>query len=308
MLDAARDMNYRPNLVARAMRTGKTKAIGVLPRSEPGKKRFKYLPAYEFFLGINDCLNAQGYMGLIRISDTRDGTHSRIFEEHVLDGIILLDVLSDKVTARVDEEFKDRCIWLDNNVWRDEGCVRRDELTVGRTLALAAAEKGYSSILWYSFDMETTEGGLQPHYSAQARYRGVISGAAEAGLEVREFTAQRREDAEGRSDELASLLAPDVAVIAQSPSYAAWTRDVMQTRGMLPGVHYGLACCDGDHFMEVIWPALTRMSYARYDMGYEAAAMLLGRLESPDKPCRSRLILPGEFEEGSTLAGPNSEG
>ncbi len=308
VLAAASELGYKPNLAALAMRTGKTKAVGVLTRNEPGHKLFQYLPAYEFLLGINDRLDAEGYvLCLVRIGDVRDGSRSRVFEEHAVDGIILIDVLPDDVSRRVDDEFNESCIWLDNNVWRDAGCIRRDEEAVGRTLALKAAEKGYRSIVWYSSDLDSICEGSPRHYSTGARRRGVLEGARQAGLEVHEFTSELREDAEAGGDQLASLITSDTAVITHAPSFACWTRDVMELRGMLAGVHYGLACCDGDHYLEDTWPALTRMAYARYDMGREAASMLLGRLESPNEPCRSRLVLPGEFEEGSTLPGPQME-
>lgn len=295
VLAAARELGYRPNAAARAMVSRRTRQIGVLVPNNPGN-RFTHPLAYETILGINDGLQKAGYvMSLARIDDVQGdlARQSRVFEEHLLDGMIALDSLPPEVEERL-ETLIPRVVWCDSNVWREHGCIRRDERHAGRLAGDAAVKAGYGRIVMMTYRPEH-----RVHFSAAERFEGVSDAVAGAGKKLEIIT----EPGLGRHDErraVADQLQPDTVVICNSIYQAHALRSIAEEAGKIPGRDFGLVCCDDMHQLDRMWPELARVSYDRYGMGLEAARMMTSLLDhSPDQS--KSLLLPSAWLGGETL-------
>ena len=292
---------YRPNAAARAMVSRRTRQIGVLVPNNPGN-RFAHPLAYETILGINEGLQKAGYvMSLARIDDVRGdlARQSRVFEETLLDGMIALDSLPTEVEERL-ETLIPAVVWCDSNVWRDHGCVRRDEYQAGRLAGQAAAPapgstSGYSRILMMTYKPEH-----RIHFSARQRFEGVSDAVAEAGHRL-EVITEPGIGHTGERQDLAAQLTPDTVVICNSIYQAHALRDLAADAGKLPGRDFGLISCDDMHQLDRMWPALARVSYDRYDMGLAAARMMTDLLDRGPEQSKS-LLLPGAWLGGETLS------
>jgi LacI family transcriptional regulator len=298
VLDAANRYGYRPNAAARAMVNRRTGQIGVLVPNNP-INRFTHPLAYETILGINEGLQKAGRVTVLaRIDDVKGdlARQSRVFEETILDGMIALDSLPPEVEQRL-ETLIPAVVWCDSNVWREHGCIRRDEKLAGRLAGEAAARAGYARILMMTYAPEH-----RVHFSATQRFEGVSDAVAEAGHKLEVIVEPGLNKPHERRD-LADQLHPDTVVICNSIYQAYALRSIAEEAAKTPGRDFGMICCDDQHQLDRMWPGLARVSYNRYAMGLNAAETMITLLDKGVDACPSRL-LPDTFHPGNTAGGP----
>jgi DNA-binding LacI/PurR family transcriptional regulator len=291
VLQAVEEIGYRPNLSARSMKNRRSGQVGVLVENNP-LRRHTHPLAWEFILGINEGLEqGEHIMSLIRLTDVAQDGHfkAQALQGHLLDGLIVVNYIPPEVEQRV-EVLVSRCVWVDGNVWRDDLCLRRDEIHAGETAAQSLLDLGYQELLCVHGPL--WEGA---HYSFEQRLEGIRRAATEAGIEVLEFVPEDRE----HMPDLLPLLRPDVGVIALDTYLLNGLTSFFAEAGVRPGTDFALICCDDD-FQDVPYRCETsRISFDRFEMGRQAAQMMLQLLQSPDAPCPSRL-LRGTLQLGST--------
>lgn len=283
--DAAKRHGYRPSAAARAMVQQRTGQIGVLVPNSPGD-RFTHPLAYETLLGINEGLQKAGLVAVLaRLDDVqRDlAEQSRVFGEHLLDGMIVLDSMPADVEQRL-EKLVTRAVWCDSNVWRDAGCLRRDERLAGRLAGQAVVEAGYARVCMMTYPPDR-----RTHFSAAQRYDGVREVLEDHGRELIELVEPAIGDADARAH-AATLLTPDTAVICSSIYQAYALRAMAEEQGKLPGRDFGMASCDDMHQLDRMWPGLSRASFDRYQLGIDAAEMMRCVIDHGPAKCESRLM------------------
>jgi len=93
-------------VAARAMRTRKTTQVGVLVRNRPGYSRHTHPLAFETILGINEGLQSVGYvLSIIGVGDVIEASESRVFQEHILDGMVVIDAMPDVVVDEINQRM-----------------------------------------------------------------------------------------------------------------------------------------------------------------------------------------------------------
>jgi DNA-binding LacI/PurR family transcriptional regulator len=291
VLQAVEEIGYRPNLSARSMKNRRSGQVGVLVQNNP-RLRHTHPLAWEFILGINEGLESGKHiMSLIRYDDVAsEGTfRAQALEGHLLDGLIVVNMVDTGVQQRI-EELMPHCIWVDNNVWRPQNCIRRDEVDAGATAMQAVLDLGYREMLCLHGTIEATS-----HYSFTRRLEGVHRVAKRAGIQMREVMVSQRDSLM----ELASRLCPQISVIVLDTYLLNALIGCCAEAGVRPGYDFALACCDDD-FQDLPYAAsISRVSFDRFEMGRQAAQMMLQLLQSPDEPCPSRL-LRGTLQLGSS--------
>lgn len=299
VLKAVEELGYRPNITARSMKSGKSRQVGVLVRnnSRLGMEEIASHPlAYELTLGISEGLEEAGYMmSLVRLSDVdpQKHTQSSSFQGHLLDGLI---VVSDVPAASVErlEELVPRCVWLDSNVWRAEGCVRRDERHAGETAARAIADLGYRKWVVLHHQQPTE---ARSHYSFSERMAGIEAVAAQVGASVRPFVLDWEQK---HFEALWPQIRPDVAVIGLEIYATLRLLYSAMENGRWIGRDFALASCDAPfRGGGMNWPQLARVSFDRFELGYQAAQLMIRRLDQTEQLAPSR-ILRGQWKPGST--------
>lgn len=298
-------MRYRPHSGARAMRSKRSRHLGVLIRNDD-EHPFTADQSHYTILGINRGLQEAGYiLSVIRIGDVQKKLeeHSRVFGERVLDGMILLSNLPDAVEERVSDLFE-RTLFVDCNVWRPTRCLRRDEREAGRLAAGHAAAAGYPRILWLSHPHDVNWDGTL-HYSHVNRRAGVLEAAEGAGLDADELYVRAQYTPE-TDDAIGRFLERGVAVVASDIYKVRLVMRSAMARRLVPGVDFGLVCCEDVPTLDWDLPDLSRVSFDRYGMGREAARMMLELLEKNTEPESAELS--GEWVEGTTLRSPADAG
>ena len=301
VIDAAREMGYVPNAAARTMRSKKTLQIGLLLRNEEGH-RYHNLAAFILLLGINTRLEQNGYLlSVVRMGDlacTGDAK-SRVFEERVLDGLIVFGGFSPDVFDWVHSVIPN-CIWADTNKWDEYCCLHRDEQQVGRLIAKHILDLGYRRAVWTGGRVDK-----HSHYSQADRYFGLKDELARHGIELESISSLKRDDNRLIYPELAQHFQPDRVLVAYNTLGAQAILTTGTSMGKSVGWDYGLMCCDETPEVFESWPGLSRVSNDRFEMGYQAAEMMLQLLDNPAQRPVSRKM-GNEWIIGNTAWGPHT--
>lgn len=295
----AERLNYRPNAAARAIRSSRTRMIGAIVRHNPQDPRIHSL-SYETLVGINEGIEAAGYvLSVIRMDDVEFETAvgSRVFRERMLDGMVAIDGLPQHIVDRL-EQLVPTCVWVNTNVWREQGCLRRDEVFVGQTIARAMVDLGYRRLVLVGGTR-----GTVPHYSHDERFAGVTQVARTVGASVERIRVPWADTFDSRVLPL-DIFDPSVAIIAEGPSWAQWLSQLAAGLGKCAPYDFGLACCDESSEICRYWPGLGRVSFDHYRMGMQAAKMILQRVEHPTSVCLSQKF-QGFWKPGNTAWGPS---
>lgn len=289
----ARRLNFRPSGAARALVRKRSSMVGILIRNTQAH-RFHFLAAYELILGINEQLQAAGYLtALLRVGDIegKDQEVPRIFEERLIDGLIVVSGMPTEVVSKV-QTFFDQAIWLESNVWHPHNCLRRDEVAVGRMVAQALIDASYTDLLWVGYKPSVSN-----HYSVTERLEGVKLSADAARLAVR---VQLLEGNLSISEELIRSLTARTGVIAYNSLMAQTVANTASLVGHHAGRDFGLVSCDSEADGQVTFPQLSRAEFDRFGMGVMAADMFLRMQADPATACVSQVI-PGQWTSGTTI-------
>jgi LacI family transcriptional regulator len=301
VLQAAEEFGYVPNGAARSMRNQRSQQIGALIRNNPAQ-RFRNIAAYETILGINEGLEQAGYLlSLVRIGDVQDSDNpkapqSRAFSERMFDGMIVVSAVPQDVLTKV-EHLTPHCVWLDTDVWRPTGALKRDERLAGSMATQALIDLGYRKLLWFGPSIDSVS---EFHYSLGDRMSGVQTTVAQHSIQLN-MLMEPRETLSAQPQRLIDWLKPEIGVIAYSTSYARWLAHEAGSLGLQPGYDFGLVCCDDSKDLSMQWPGLCRVTFDRFQMGLEAARMVTSLIEG--KPCPSQK-LRGHWQPGNTAWGP----
>ncbi|MFG0247460.1 MAG: LacI family DNA-binding transcriptional regulator [Phycisphaeraceae bacterium JB051] len=300
VLTAAREMGYVPNAAARAIRSKQTRQIGLLLRNEDGH-RFHNLAAFVLLLGINSRLESEGYLlSVVRVGDVggKRQTKSRVFEERVLDGLIAFSQFSDEVVHWVSEQIPNS-IWVDSNRDTTSNCLRRDEKHVGQLVAKHILNLGYRKVLWAGDTPTDTS-----HFSQVDRHDAIEQIVTERGVAFERLDSWHKpEQKRWIYTQLPELLKPDTVVAAYNVHAANAVMVTAASLGLTIGRDYGLICCDETPEVFETWPGLCRVANDRFEMGYQAADMMLEVLSNKSHTVPSRRH-QGQWVIGNTAWGP----
>lgn len=313
--EVAREMGFIPNASARAMRrSGQTKVIGLLVP----EIYFASIVDFETMLGLNYGLESHGYvlalirstevskpstdsvdlLGNINESDKLLIEHpSPVFQERMLDGMVVMGLIPPAM-CQLASRITPACLWLDTNLNQTKNNLRRDEFEAGRLLARQMVRRDYRKII-----MVLPHYREEPvrHYSFSERVRGVESIVNGKDIELQEIFLEINDtNVSPLLSEIQDQLKPDVGILASTDRVAFSLLVEMATLGIRPGIDVGLAACDRTRWTESHWPSLSCVNVQRFDLGVQAANMIVSIIKSPKHTCKSKTMKWG-WHEGSTL-------
>ncbi|MEM6314836.1 MAG: LacI family DNA-binding transcriptional regulator [Planctomycetota bacterium] len=181
----AEELGYRPNLAARATRTGSTGFVGMI--RSPRMDHSVHVP--EFESGVDEALHAHGLClvrDLIDENPTGSPTVPRIVREKAVDGLLVNYAYGTPASVR---KVLDRCkipaVWINRK--RDENCVHPDDEGAARLITEHLLSLGHTDI---GFVLQSTAEQSDRHrhgrhYSLIDRLAGYRSVLADAGLQPR---------------------------------------------------------------------------------------------------------------------------
>ena len=294
---AAAKLGYRPNPVARSLRTRRSHTVGVLI---PDLNNPLFPPIVR---GLEDKLAAAGYVALIGNTDADASRERLIFEQmrarHV-DGFVLATVtLHDRLLAEA--AAADVPVVLMNRLSQDYSfpSVSVDNEQGARMAVTHLARLGHTRVAHIAGPQEASTG--------VSRLRGFRDGMASHQLEVSEdliIYASRYTVEEGTRC-ARELLARDSGFTAVAAAndmlavgcYAALDEAALQCPDDMSVIGF-----NDMPFIDRLRPPLTTVRFPHYQLGTEAAQLLLERIGERESPVKIMYLAPELVVRGSTAA------
>jgi LacI family transcriptional regulator len=300
VIEAAERLGYRPNPIARGLKTNRSYTVGVLV---PDLTNPLFPPIVR---GIQDRLEQAGYTPLIANTDNdreRERNDFAAMRARQVDGVITATALRDHgvldeiVAAELPLVLVIRRL-DDDSV----PSVTADDLDGGRMATRHLIELGHRRIAHL--------GGPEAISTGRQRYEGYVAAMEEGGLEVdpalvrfgRQFTEP---EGERLCRELLDAGTDATAIVAGNDLMALGCYDVFEARGIRCPDDLSVVGFNDMPFSERFNPPLTTIGLPHYEVGAAAADLLLERLQQPDVPAR-QLVLPARLVERRSTAPPGA--
>lgn len=286
---AARELRYQPNAIARGLKTARSMSIGVLL---PDLMNPLFPPILR---GIEDVLAAAGYTALIANTDNDLHRQATLFDSlraRQVEGLIVATahredpLLSDAHLQGVPMVLVNRRV-----DGRAIPSVTGDD---HHGIALAVqhlADLGHTRIAHVAGPQDTTTGRTRLIAYRQALADAGLAADPALALESGGFTEASGAVATRR------LLDSDhgghapTALLAANDLIALGCLDVFAERGIGCPDGISLVGFNDMPFVNRLTPPLTTVRVPHYEIGAEAAHILLARLRNPDLPAKS-ITLP----------------
>lgn len=307
ILAAADALGYRPNTVARSLRTRRSLTVGVLI---PDLTNPLFPPIVR---GIEDRLAADGYVALIGNTDSDDDRERLVFERmrarHV-DGFVSATahlrspLLAEAAAAeipvvlvnRLAEGYGFPSVSVDNE--------RGSALAVGHLVSL-----GHRRIAHIAGPLDVSTG--------LSRYRGFMDAMAAHGLEVDSelvvhAAAYSLEEGERCCRALLEVDRGCTAIAAANDMLAVGCYSALEAAGLSCPQDISVVGFNDMPFIDRLRPPLTSVSFPHYQVGAEAGQLILeqiaasgaaGRSPGGD-PAKVLYLAPELKVRGSTAAPP----
>jgi LacI family transcriptional regulator len=284
VLDAMRQLNFRPNSVARSLATSSTRTIAVLLPDITNQ----FFPA--LVRGVQLDAEERGYSVLLGQTDDRSG-HDRSYLELAIrqqvDGLVLIGVHVDEEAQRELEQRRIPVVSLDRRVNIPTAANVEVDNRAGAIIACRhLLDLGHRRIAHIAgpaalqVGTERADGWRQAH--------------ADYGVEPDErLLAFSEFSEEGGGAAMRSLLAAGefTAVFAANDLCALGAMAVLRECGRSVPGDVSVVGFDGIDHARFSWPPLTTIQQPAEEMGRRAASLLVSSIEDAPMPVRDTQVI-----------------
>ncbi|MCS6829496.1 MAG: LacI family DNA-binding transcriptional regulator [Armatimonadota bacterium] len=291
VLEVARELDYRPNRLARSMVTGKTETIAVVP---PVVTRHMLQSPYihAMLSSIADAVGEHGYDILLHTSAApmSDVQLVQSLLSGKVDGILLIAPLS---TSQVPQELRQRNV----------PCVVVSAKVDGLPCVCADNVRGiFDAMDWLYAHAHRRFGfvsGPSAFYDAQQRLLAFRQYLQERGLPLHsEWVAEGDFTAQGATAGARTILTQrerPSAILAANDEMAAGVLQVAQELGLRVPEDLSVVGFDDTPFAQVLSPRLSTVRQPLEQMATEAVSLLMGWMEQRERPHEQARKLPTEL-------------
>ena len=296
VIAAAEELGYRPNPMARGLKTNRSFTIGVLV---PDLTNPLFPPIVR---GIEDELATEGYTALLANSDNdrdKERLHFETMKDRQVEGFIM-------ATAELDHPLIEDAIAADAPIV----LVNR---TVDSSRAFAVINDdrmGTALAVNHLVDLGHTRiahiVGPERYSTGKSRYRGFIAAMKAAGLKSdRKLIRFTRTFVESEGARVfKQLLENDskdlTAVVAGNDLLALGCYDALAEAGLSCPQDVSIVGFNDIPFLDKLKPPLTTIRIPHYELGKRAAALVLKRLRDPQLEAVTIQLDPQLIVRGST--------
>ncbi|MFI9810911.1 LacI family DNA-binding transcriptional regulator [Saccharothrix variisporea] len=292
VLAAVEELGYRPNALARSLRTTSTKTLGLVI-SDLVNPFFA-----EIARAVEEEARAHGYCVIVANADESADqllTYVRTLLDRRVDGLLVCPATDDPSWLAEVEERGVPLVLLDRTV-PDASCpvVRADGAQALADLAEALKAAGHRTVGVIAGPPDTSTG------------RERLEQFARGGLQLRVVHGDFRRESGARA--AAELLdAPDrpTALVAMDNLMGLGALEELRRRGLTVPADVGLAVYDDQPWFPLLDPPITVIAQPTVEMGHAAARSLLALVagEQPaDVQLTARLVVRGSLGEATGAA------
>jgi LacI family transcriptional regulator len=292
---AAEELGYRPNPIARGLRTNRSNTVGVLV---PDLLNPLFAAVVR---GIEDGLREAGYTPLIANTDN-DAERERVAYEAMsarqVDGFIAATARRDHWLLADQVQSGPKLVLVNRRVDSDAiPAVTGDDHKGVRLAVEHLIELGHRRIAHLA--------GSQTLYTGWSRYEGFVDAmqaagvAIDPGLVVYSNAFTEREGARCCS-QLLERRRDFTAIVAGNDLLALGCYDALQARGLRCPDDVSVVGYNDMPFVDRFRPPLTTVRVPHYELGATAAELMLEQLQEHEAPPRQLLLAPELVVRGST--------
>jgi LacI family transcriptional regulator len=283
---AIRELGYVPNVAAASLRSKRTRSLALIL---PDVTNTFWTTVAR---GVEDIAQSRGYSVFLCNTDEDLAKQARYLEfvaSQRVDGVVIAPCGRDAGNlARLQDRdiptvVVDRCI----DGW-DTDTVQGDSLSGAHALAKHLIGLGHRRIAIISGPHNTS--------TAEDRVTGYCIALAEAGIASDPRLIKRGEFRTSSGEELAYLLLDEnprpTAIFAANNAIAMGVIDAAAKRGLRIPQDLALVCFDDLPSISHLFPFLTVVVQPVYEMGVNAAQLLLNRLDAAAPLDPRHIVLP----------------
>ncbi len=296
VLEAARQLGYEPNVLARSLKSGASRTVGFLM---PALHNPHY---WDILEGAEETISARGYhLALVvsNLNSERELQALRSLFQQRLDGLILMPTYMDMFPEEL-RVLKERSI-----------PVVFTNPTVGMDWVFPDIRSGAAQLMDHLLSLGhrrigVINGVARPNLS-QARLEVYQEKMEAAGLpqeaDLVRSCGHMMEDGYREARALLDLPDPPTAIWAINDLLATGALRAIHERGLRLPQEVALAGFDDIPFARQLYPPLTTVHMPSQEMGKCAAQFLFTRLEEPDHAPMQELLETRLVIRGSTVPG-----
>jgi len=288
VLEVARRLDYRPSLVPGALKTGKTKAVGLILPNVMNP----FFPG--IIKGVEDVAVENGYMVVFCNSDERlekEALYFQMFKDRWVDGIIISGVTG---KSREEKEYLQGLhkkgipvVLIDREV---EGYFNNIVMIDNKGAAFKATDYcldlGHKRIGFISAPLEIK--------IFADRFKGYRKALQENGIEFDQRLViegnQTTQSGREATKQFLSLDDPPTAIFAINDLMAIGALKEIHERGLKVPEDISVVGFDNIPLASLVNPALTTIAQPIYEMGRESMSLLVKNIEKKDLT-KSKIIL-----------------
>jgi DNA-binding LacI/PurR family transcriptional regulator len=287
--DVIDEAGYRPNAAARALKEGRTRALGLVIPPAAGRLTFMQL---EFVASVMD---AAARADLDVLLSPSGGDHDRSFERIVVgrrvDGVILMEIRLDdpRVTRAQTSGMPFVTI---GRTGRPYGMcwVDVDYATLIGRCVDHLADLGHRHIALINRATELVAAGYGPGHRAREGFTEAVGRRGVVGAEF--CCADDAQAGEACVEEIVRAH-PDITAVATINEAALpGVQRAIERAGLAIPSQFSITGVVARHWAEQFHPQLTAADVPAMDMGATAVEFLIEHIAEPDAPPKQKLLVP----------------
>lgn len=288
VLLAAKELGYRPNVLAQSLAHRRSFAIGIIV---PGFAN----PVYANIVsGAERVAAEEGYAVLLCEAETVNATqHLHALIDRQVDGVIIAGVAA---TTLPQSELSRLNVVLINQPSERYSAVAGDSLTAGRLAAEHLMELGHTRLAF-----------IGPSTSLPAfrlRERGYAMALARAGLSpVSEYWQRGEANVAGGEAAMRALLdldTPPTAVFCATDIIALGAHKAASRAGVKLGSELSLLGCDDIEMNRLVSPELSSIRTPQRELGARAVRQLIHQLDEAQDAATTHILPVKLIKRGTT--------
>lgn len=295
---AVKALGYQPNARARSFATQSTHLIAFLC-DFPYDAAFVNPHLFEIMRGAQHMLDKNGYALLMKQADPKQACAytETASAQHQVDGFVLhASVISKKLAALVTRQGIPHIVIGKPNLDSRMCWIDTDNQLSGEQAAHHLLDKGYAQLAVVS--------GRAEDMISWRRLLGVRSVLKERGIDLDNSriiqTTSSIADGVRSVKKLLRMRPQPQAVICANNPLALGVLQELQNRGVRVPQDMALITFDSYPFAMFSEPAMTAVDINMYDMGQEAARLMLRKIKHPEVQIQSVTTLPTLIERETT--------
>ncbi len=295
IIQAAKELRYRPYAAARVMAGQRLQTIGILATE------FCMMGSYwsTVMRGVATTVNRSGYHLMLKtVPDKLDMRKASFFAEQQIDGVVI-PAETESQTRDALHHFDIPHVWVNTKLREPTNCVHPDEYQGMRLAIDHLYELGHRRIAY----MHHTSGEV--HHTTVERERGYVMAMQARGLEPIP-TYERYMNVPEHADVYADMTPRPTAVVVFSDAMAILAMNRFQDRGLRVPDDISVVGNEGIIWHEYAYRPLTTVKAPAYELGETAVKMLIRQIENNESS--ESVVLPQTLivQESTAPPPPNA--